>query len=331
MCLTAPQFWYRPRGLTALALSPLSWGYNAGHIAHQMIHRPYRAQIPVICVGNLVVGGSGKTPTAIAIHKLVKDNLLAKAPCFLSRGYGSGAKGHFLVNDESHEATDVGDEPLLLSELAPTIIAPHRGEGARYAESHHYDLIIMDDGLQNPTIEKDLKIVVIDGVTGFGNRMMLPAGPLREPLATGLEKADAIIMIGNDETGAAALLPEGKPAFHATIEVPDSWIANRDTSYVAFSGIAHPSKFKTSLEKMDLNIALWHPFPDHYQFTPHDLRELADEAGKLDARLITTAKDAVRIPREFSRELPLDILPVELRWKDPQAVAAFLKNRIEAA
>jgi len=293
---------------------------------HQGMVRPYKAGMPVICIGNLVAGGSGKTPVSLAIMQLVKDNMLAEHPCFLSRGYGGKAKGYFLVNRESHTADDTGDEPLLLAEKAPVIIAPDRRDGARYAESNNFDLVVMDDGLQNPGLYKDIRFVVIDGATGFGNGKCLPAGPLREPLAAGLRNADAFIVIGKDCCQIQSTLPKGKPIFFAHLNVPESWISDKKIPYIAFCGLAHPDKFQTTLVEAGLNIVGWIPYPDHYRFTARDLQCMSEKAKRSDARLITTEKDAVRIPQEFRRAIPLDILPVEIQWEDGQALVSFLKD-----
>lgn len=328
MRLKAPPFWYKPGSVPGHALSPLSLLYRAGHRLHQSFATPFKADIPVICIGNIVAGGSGKTPAALAILQIIKNNMMANAPCFMTRGYGGKMRGHFLVNRDSHTAEDVGDEPLLLAAHAPTIVAPNRRQGARYAMHNHYDLIVMDDGLQNPHLFKDIRFIVIDGRTGFGNRHLLPAGPLREPLNAGLSRADAFIVIGADQTGALAVLPAGKPVFSAEIVVPESWIADKQTPYVAFCGLAHPEKFRNSLAQTGINIAAWHTFPDHYNFAAKDLNHLAEEAKCLGARLITTEKDAVRIPAELARHLPLDVLPVKISWRDEMAVTEFLKQKI---
>lgn len=329
MRLKTPKFWYEPASAKAHVLTPFSFLYGAGHKIHQSAIRPYKSQIPVLCIGNLVTGGSGKTPTAMAILQLIRDHKLANRPCFLTRGYGGKTKGHILVNMDSHTATDVGDEPLLLAKKAPTIIAADRKDGARYAEGNGYDLIIMDDGLQNPGLQKDLCFVVIDGITGFGNNKMIPAGPLREPLTKGLQKADAFIIIGDDNTETQKLLPKETPVFKARMAVPESWISNEKTEYIAFCGIANPEKFKKTLEETRLNILSWHTYADHYNFTTNELHNLSEEAKAKNARLITTAKDAVRIPSAFARELPLDILPIEIKWEDEEAVASFLEQKIK--
>lgn len=329
MRLTTPSFWYDRGRLAPLILSPLSCLYNAGRILHQLAANPFKSEIPVICCGNLVAGGSGKTPTALAVMQLARSVPTIKNPCFLTRGYGGALKGHFLVNRDSHSAKDVGDEALLLERHAPTIVSRNRKEGAAYAKKAGFDLIVMDDGLQNTTLRQDIRLVIIDGHSGFGNGMLLPAGPLREPVKSGLQKASAVIIIGEDRHDNARLIPAGTPLFRATLKTPDTWIANRDAPYIAFCGLGRPEKFQRSLNENGINIASWHPYPDHYNFTVADLHFLAEKARAVDGRMITTAKDAARIPRELARELPLDIMPVEVLWNDKEAVTSFLQIALE--
>lgn len=328
MRLKTPNFWYEPDNMKARALGFLSLLYSAGHKLRQNTGTAYKSKIPVICIGNIVSGGSGKTPTALSIMDIIKNTGLAKTPCFLTRGYGGRNKGSLLVNKDKHSAADIGDETLLLADKAPTIASAHRGKGAMLAENKSFGLIIMDDGLQNPQLYQDIKIVVIDGNTGFGNGRLLPAGPLRESLNSGLKKADAFVLIGEDKQNIIAQLPTSKPAFRAKITVLESWISNTDTPYIAFSGLAHPEKFKKSLEDININITGWHPYPDHYEFSPSDLNALAAEAKEKSARLITTEKDAARLPRNFIKDNPLDILPIQIKWEDSDAVINFLKQRL---
>ncbi|MCB9996016.1 MAG: tetraacyldisaccharide 4'-kinase [Rhodospirillales bacterium] len=329
MPLTAPTFWYKKPGLAAWLLWPFSLLYRLGVFLKTSRKTPYKSPVPVICIGNLVTGGSGKTPGALAVMSLIQNALLAERPCFLSRGYGGQEKGPLLLNPDHHTAAAVGDEPLLLADKAPVIIGGDRAKSAALAEEKHFDLLVMDDGLQNPGLYQDIKLIAIDGRTGFGNRFLLPAGPLREPLAGGLKKADAFILIGEDRQNCRTLLPHNVPVFTASLEVPESWIADPSVPYVAFSGLAHPEKFYETLRDKGLNIIDWTPFPDHHAFSAEDLAPLADKARAKQARLITTAKDAVRLPAAFARENPVDILPVRLLWDDEDAISSFLKDKLK--
>lgn len=188
----------------------------------------------------------------------------------------------------------------------------------------------MDDGMQNPSLAPDLTFLVIDGNAGLGNGLLLPAGPLRESLKAGLAKADACILIGEDRHGIKAKLPPQIPLFEATLEVDKSWLVDRESRYIAFCGLGRPEKFRSTILKEGLDLAGWHSFPDHHPYTEHDLKELDREALAKEARLLTTAKDAARIPAGFHLSRPLDIMPVNIEWRKPEQLSAFIKERLEA-
>jgi tetraacyldisaccharide 4'-kinase len=316
-----PDFWYDTQSqksrAIAMSLGSLSALYTIGHLIHQGLTKTHNAAIPVLCIGNLVSGGGGKTPTAIALMALLREQDLAKNPCFLSRGYGGKLSGPVLVDPAIHTAQDVGDEPLLLTKIAPTIIAADRVAGAKHAAALLHDFIIMDDGLQNPSLKKDLSIIVIDGATGFGNEMLLPAGPLRTPIHRGMKKADAVLLIGDDAANALRHVPAGKPVLHATLQ-PTALI-NPAPAYYAFCGLAHPAKFQRSLQESGLNVAGFTAYPDHHPYSESDLNNLKNKAESLNARLITTAKDAVKIPPGFLAPESFDILNVALHFADGTA------------
>ncbi len=332
MRLKAPAFWYNSENvfarIMALALAPFTLFWRASHALRQMRARAYKSSIPVICVGNLTVGGSGKTPAALALMEIVHRAGIASAPCFLSRGYGGRLKGPIRV-EAHHLSADVGDEPPLLARMAPTIISLDRRAGAIRAEQSGKDLIVMDDGLQNPALMKTLSFVVIDGASAFGNRHLIPAGPLREKLAAGLKKADAFILIGDDKRSAAALLPQDKPLFRARLR-PGA-VMDRNAAYIAFCGMGRPEKFRATLDELGLNIIDWRVFPDHYRYMDKDLRALDEAAKKKNARLITTEKDAQRLLPGFRwRNKPV-VLPVRLEWETPAALESFLKEKLRAS
>jgi tetraacyldisaccharide 4'-kinase len=316
-----PAFWYDTQSqksrAIAMSLGSLSALYTLGHLIHQALGQKQQAGIPVLCVGNLVSGGGGKTPAALAVMALLRERGLAKNPCFLSRGYGGTLPGPVTVNTTQHNAHDVGDEPLLLARVAPTIIATDRAAGAAYAKSQGYDFIVMDDGLQNPSLHKDVSVIVIDGATGFGNEMLLPAGPLRTPLHRGMKNADAVLLIGEDKTNALRHVPDNLPVLHATLQAtPPVTLAPQ---YYAFCGLAHPAKFKRSLRESGLNLAGFDIFPDHHPYSESDLKDLKNKAKSYNARLITTAKDAVKISPDFLAPESFDILNVALHFSDDAA------------
>lgn len=316
--MKTPAFWYEQNlTLPATLLIPFSWLYLAGAGLRGLAHAPsHKPTVPVICIGNLTAGGSGKTPVAIAVMKLLIDEKLAGNPCFLSRGYGGLRKGPAFVDRHKDGFRCVGDEPLLLARHGTAIISRNRSAGAVMAEKHGTDMIVMDDGLQNLSLKKDICLTVIDGASGFGNGLVIPAGPLREEPAAGFKKSDAFIIIGDDTSGVGRLLPPEKPVIRARLSVPEDWIAAKDVSYVAFCGLGRPEKFRKTAESQGLKIAAWHEFPDHHVFSEEDLKHLDNEASGKNARLLTTEKDAVRIPSGFRFKNPLDIMPVRIEWSD---------------
>lgn len=325
--LKTPDFWYRTQekeeNLIEKALTPLCRLYEEGGKLHRKLEKPQKAPLPVLCVGNLVAGGSGKTPVSMALMKLIRDHKLKAAPYFLTRGFGGTARGALLV-EKNHSAAFVGDEALQLAGIAPVIIAKNRYEGAVLAHQKGADLALMDDGMQNRSLEKDIRFMVIDGTTGFGNGKLLPAGPLREKPEEGLNNADAFILIGKDLRNASALLPPGKPVFHARIEPVSK--PDPDKSYIAFAGIGRPEKFYASLKALGLKIIAVHSFPDHYRYSRKDIVGLAKQAHQKKAALITTEKDKKRL-ESVKGDFEILTLPVELVWEDPDKVISFLKER----
>lgn len=330
--LKTPSFWYRRQDSAPppqeLLLTPLSWAYGTAHRANMAWHKSEKSGIPIICIGNLVTGGSGKTPVALSLMQLITGNKLSQKPHFLTRGYGGTQKGPLLVDYFKNTAAEVGDESLLLAKTSFTILSANRPAGAHHATQNGADLIIMDDGLQNPSLHKDISFVVIDGAAGFGNGKLLPAGPLRETLPAGLKKADAFILIGKDKTGVVSILPKDKPLFHAHVEVPEDRKPPTTKSYIAFAGLGRPEKFYHLLQKLHYKIKSWHPFPDHYVYKPGDIYKMIKEAKSTNATLITTEKDFIRLPEE---EWGADILqlPIQLVWENEKEVLAFISARLK--
>lgn len=330
--MKSPSFWHKKYSLPALLLWPLSLLYGAGHLIHQRLGRPYKAELPVICIGNLVAGGSGKTPVVLALAKRLRGAQIADHPYILSRGYKGTLKGPVLVDSDRHSASEVGDEPLFMArkDVAPVIISKNRRTGAALASRQNADIILMDDGLQNRSLAHTLRLVVIDGQSGFGNHLMIPAGPLRTPLRRGLRQADGFIIIGPDRHNLERrfLAATSKPVFHATLDVPNTWVADKQARYIAFSGIGRPEKFKATIEDCGLTLAAWHPFPDHHHYSPQELQVLVNEAATKQARLITTEKDATRLPAAFKDTHKIDIMPIEISWlaEDEQHLMEFIRT-----
>jgi len=328
-----PKFWYRtqdtPMPLAERILAPFSVLYGMLYHLHQRTKTRYKSDIPVICLGNLVAGGTGKTPTAVALLGLITQHKLAKTPFFLSRGYGGAEMGPILVDPKIHTAWDVGDEPLILAQYAPVIVAKDRAEGVKLARAKQADVIIMDDGLQNPGIAKDLRLLVINGEMGFGNGKLLPAGPLRQPLYQGLGKADGYILIGEDTRGISPLLHKTKPITHARIAPSGTARPDKAARYLAFAGLGYPDKFFNFLKKdMTLDIVECLRFADHYPYADTDITALKDKAKALNARLITTEKDLMRIPSQARTDI--ETIQIETLFDEPEALASLLKTVLKS-
>lgn len=317
-----PEFWKADASGrdTALALrallTPLSWAYAfaAAHRIRTTISR--HAPVPVICIGNLTVGGAGKTPIARAIRAKLGSNAHT-----LSRGYGGRVEGPLRVTPDM-AASEVGDEPLLHARDGAAWIARDRLAGALAAAQAGAHAIIMDDGFQNPTLAKDLSIVAVDPGYGVGNGQVFPAGPLRERLADGLARADAIVLLhpqGAEQVEQEWLQGFAKPILHARLE-PSGIIP--DGPLVAFAGLARPEKFFDTLTSMGAKLADAVPFPDHHPFSDDDLKHLEALAKEHGARLITTEKDAARLSPEWRARVA--ILPVAARFADDAALENLL-------
>lgn len=288
--MKTPAFWNGTSWRSTLLL-PFSVLYDMAGTLYRANIRPLKLPIPVICIGNLTAGGAGKTPVALQIGQMVaRRNLRA---VFLSRGYGGALKGPVLVDPALHTARDVGDEPLLLAEILPTIVARNRVEGARLALQKGAQVIVMDDGFQNPFLHKSLSIVVIDGKTGFGNGRLLPAGPLRERPAAALKRAHMVVLL--NRTTRIPPLPADKPVFTATTAARNAGVY-KGRKMMAFCGIAYPEKFFEMLARLNAHIVGTTAFPDHHPYTEQEIGRLIVSASSQEAVLVTTAKDAVRIP-----------------------------------
>lgn len=323
--MKAPGFWYQQKTVIGALLSPLSALYTTAGRRHRLNSNPKSVSIPVICIGNIVSGGSGKTPTALALVNLLQTSKIALAPFFLTRGYRGEIEGPERV-DDSHDPALWGDEALLLSRHAPTIVSRNRYAGGVMAQDLGADLIVMDDGMQNYTLSKTITFCIIDGKMGFGNETVIPQGPLRQPLNDGFALSDAFILIGEDARNVTAKLPSGKPVFKASLKTVQGQKISTDTPYVAFCGIGYPDKFKASLAEAGLAVKDFRSFGDHHTYSTKDIAALTKLATEQNARLITTEKDFARLPDFFQKDL-IDVLAVEIVFEDAEAVTTFIKSK----
>jgi tetraacyldisaccharide 4'-kinase len=321
--LRAPAFWARRNpSLLAQTLAPLGALYGAV-TAWRMTRTGLRVAVPVVCVGNFVAGGAGKTPAAIAIGRLLRES--GERVAFLSRGYG-GASAHVIaVDPHVHGAAEVGDEPLLLARVAPCFTARDRRLAAEAAIAAGASVLVLDDGLQSPAVAKDFSFALIDGGAGFGNGLCLPAGPLRAPPAAQLPQVSATIFVDgvSDASVNAHEAVSAKPILNARLE-PDPFVAAqlRNQNVLAFAGIARPGKFFATLEALGAHVAVARGFGDHHRYSSTQLEALLTEAASLGLTPVTTEKDIVRLKPAYAGKIAA--LPVIMRFEEPDRVAALL-------
>ncbi len=312
-----PEFWSRSDTASrsiAAALAPFGLLYGASIAWKHRWALPYRSRAAVVCVGNLTVGGSGKTPLAIAIVRTLQDN--GQPVACLTRGHGRTSVRASLVDVGAHDAKSVGDEALLLAQAAHTVVAADRAHGARLAEALGARVIVMDDGHQNFTLAKDLSLVVVDGETAFGNGNIVPAGPLRESVHQGLSRADAVIIMGD---GDPALPGFAGPTLRARLSAARRFDGRR---VVAFAGIGRPTKFFSLLRTQGAELAECHSYGDHHFYSASEIALLQERAKLADATLVTTEKDFVRL--SSSDQEHIEVLPVKATFDEPGVLSRLL-------
>ena len=316
-----PEFWDHRVGrasapLLRAGLAPLSWLITAAGRWRWRRATPAKAPVPVICIGNVTLGGTGKTPLALALAALLQAQ--GHRPVFLSRGHGGRARGPLVVDPDRHDAALVGDEALLLAAAAPAIIARDRVAGARLAAAQNADLIIMDDGFQNPALHKDASLLVLDTQAGLGNGRVFPAGPLREPLADALARADALVAMGTGPVPVNTALPVLRARLVNEAAPPPGPL-------FAFAGIGRPQKVFDALQAAGADLVQAMAFADHHRYSARELRALRAWAEAENARLITTEKDHVRLPQAFRGSVAA--WPVRARLEAPERLMALLQAR----
>ncbi len=320
--MRTPRFWNARWDLRSLALAPLGWLYGFATKRRLKGGQPERLPVPVISVGNLNAGGTGKTPTVIALVQILRD--MGHVPHVVSRGYGGTAVGPLRVDPARHSAALVGDEPLLIAAFAETWVSKDRAAGGRAAAEAGASVIVLDDAHQNPGLTKDLSLVCVKAETGFGNGRCIPAGPLREPVTAGLARADALISIGSPpaQEHFTPDLPAGLTRINAELKPLYTGMNWRGQSYIAFAGIAHPQAFFTSLRALGAKLIRAEALGDHEPLSAALLSRLENEALLNGAQLVTTEKDAARLPPAFRGKVIT--LPVRLEFEDQAALQKLL-------
>jgi tetraacyldisaccharide 4'-kinase len=327
-----PGFWHGPSSWTSHLLRPLGALYGA--IAANRLRRSgLDAGIPVLCVGNYHLGGAGKTPTVLALAKLLRE--LGETPVVLSRGYGGKLRGPVRVDPVRHAASDVGDEPLMMADRLPVVVARQRSAGVPLARSLGATAILMDDGFQNPSVAKDASLIVIDGNRGLGNGQVFPAGPLRAPLKPQLARTDALVVVGDGaagETVAAEIVALGKPVLRAHLQPDAAQAASlRGKRVLAFAGIGDPARFFATLEASGIEVARRRAFADHHPFAQGEIEGLVAEAARDGLTLVTTEKDLARLRQ--SGRVPdwaqqITAFAVTLQFDDPAMLRKFVSGRL---
>lgn len=313
--MKTPAFWFYPPGHLARLLKPLGRAYYA--LGQLRSGDPVHGPVPLIVVGNVVAGGAGKTPVVMALAELLKQRGLKVH--LMAKGYGGQLKGPLQVKD-SHTAKDVGDEPLLLREIAPTFIGRDRGAAYKLAVQGA-DIVISDDGMQSPRLAPDLLLLVVDGVLRFGNNCLIPAGPLREPLARALSRVDGVIQVGGlavDYVGLPLVLADFVPKPAEELQ---------GAKIIAFAGIGQPEKFFATCNTSGARVLAAYPFADHHPYSEAEIKRLIAEAKSQNAVLVTTTKDMVRIPPHLRSEVR--VIEGKLQWREMKVIESLINRLLE--
>ncbi len=328
----APDFWWQRHSPAGMLLAPFGMLYGQ-FTGRRMQRAGVSVGVPVICVGNLVLGGAGKTPTVLEVASICQKMKLG--PGFLTRGYGGKERGPLIVSPSIHSAADVGDEALLLAQFAPTVVSVDRPAGAKLLAQLGATVVIMDDGFQNPSLNKDLSLIVVDAAHGIGNGFVLPAGPLRAPLAVQIRRADALVLLGEGNGGKYVRIAAraGRPTLRAATE-PARRRGLKRRPYLAFAGIADPAKFYKSLAAAGATIGHTMDFPDHHVFTAAECEAILAEAKSRDLVPITTEKDRVRLNGGDAASMRLaaatETFPVRVRFEEPRRITTLIADAIAA-
>jgi tetraacyldisaccharide 4'-kinase len=333
MTSEAPVFWWERPDWRAFLLSPFAAIYGA--VAENRLLKASSPQIdlPVICVGNLTVGGGGKTPTVVALVNHAQK--LGLKPGIITRGYGGHEKGPHIVDNAHDSARHVGDEPLLLSYHARVAVGKNRLASAKLLKSKGCNFIIMDDGFQSARLHADCNLIVVDSRRGIGNGHVIPAGPLRAPLTAQMRKTDALLVIGKGDQAEwviRAAARAGKPVFEASFKWEEAATV-RGKRFLAFAGIADPDKFFDTLQESGAWVSLSRSFPDHYHYTDEDMAELMQTAETADLTLVTTEKDAVRFVRgtEMAQKMAdrTMVFQIELGFEETTSASQIVQGTID--
>lgn len=316
--MKAPHFW-KEKGWKAEFLLPLSVIYFLLLRLKYLFTKPQSFPVPIICVGNATAGGTGKTPVAIAIARMMAGKKIS----FISKGYGGKLQGPIKVDVEKHTAKDIGDEPLLLAKVADCWVGKNRKEAIEAAINAGAKILILDDGLQDKSVNKNLSFMIIDGGYGFGNMFLLPAGPLRDRMDICAKKADIAIIIGQDKNDVSQKL--GNYIQVTQADFMSHGKLDNSGKFIAFAGIGLPEKFFDTLKKEGFDVVEKIPFLDHHQFSNKEIEELLRKSEKAEARLITTEKDMVRIDQKFRSKI--QTLPVEIKFHDEERIKTLLSQK----
>ena len=309
--MKAPQFWYEPNTWKAKFLYPLGYFYNLLTLLRGKLAKPQSYSCLTICIGNLNVGGTGKTPTTIALAQhFLKKGLQVHV---VSRGYKGKFQGTFLVDPQKHKSDEVGDEPLLMSEFTSVWVSNKRKNGIAAAENAGAQIVLLDDGFQDPSFHKDFSLIVVDGEKGFGNKKCMPAGPLRENIIQGFKRADALVIVGQ-RIYKFDTFPTHLKIIHSTLKPIETGMNWKEGKYLAFAGIADPSKFFKTLRSLGANLIDCVALSDHQNLDGQVLKRLERKANSAHAQLVTTEKDAVRLSNTYRKKVLS--LPVRIEFDD---------------